>query len=242
MKVFHGRFTKNSDEEDIRAMMKIVIERLDSPFYGYANRTSTIDRFVEIIKKDKFANHDGLTKTLYTIPNFNPVFEGENDIRVYVKNFGDYYLQYTIKYYTGSLTEDAMYDIMIFKHEFVATDDEHVKSADGSYRIKCTGLKDYIGKEDPSDVNETTPDVNVETTSIPTPKKDSSKHKEKKAIKVMIKPNRNTIESIKSIIDDLDNKIEKLGRYMDDYIQDITEDLENSSKKLKEVLKGIGIK
>ena len=148
MKVFHGRFTKNSDEEDIRAMMKIVIERLDSQFSGYANRTSTIDRFVEIIKKDKFANHDGLTKTLYTIPNFNPVFEGENGIRVYVKNFGDYYLQYTIKYYTGSLTEDAMYDIMIFKHELVATDVEHVKSTDGTYRIKCTGLKDYIGKED----------------------------------------------------------------------------------------------
>lgn len=254
-KIMDSRFISTAPPDTIRNIMERVINRFDCPLY---RRTHIIDDFIDIITNDRM-NCCYNEVVEYTIPFDASRYIDRDLAENGIYNVGDYYLQYRLscRVNHNPFLPDRFYDIVVFKHTLVDTDYNTPKDKDidiirdtfdkisGAYRIKCNNVKDYIGKEDPrEDVNETMPNVTMTppSTTTTTTEEKPSKPKEKKAIKVMIKPNRNTIESIKSIIDDLDNKIEKLGRYMDDYIQDITEDLENSSKKLKEVLKGIGIK
>lgn len=250
-KVMDSTFTDTASPDMIRNIMERVITRFDCPLY---RRTCIIDKFIDIITNNKLGHYSEVVE--YTVPYDASVYIDRDLAEKGVNRIGAYYLQYRLRCRANhDLRLPGFYDIIIFKHTLVDTDYDISEDKDiniicdtldriaGAYRIKCNNVKDYIGKEDPREiVNETMPNVTMTPPSTTTTEEKSSKPKEKKSIKVMMKPDRKTVECIKSIIANLDDQIKELDWYEDDDIRDIVDDLKDSSKKLKEVLKGIGIK
>lgn len=250
-KVMDSVLTKYTPSNVIRDIMERVINKFDYPLY---RRNTIIDEFIDIISNDSLGCYYGFTE--YTVPGDASVYADKDLAEKWVNRIGGYYLQYTLKCHVNHdpRLPDKFYNIMVFKHTLIDTDYDIPEDKDiirnafdkttGEYRIKCKGLRDYIGKEDPSeDVNETMPNVTITPPSTPTYEEKPSKPKEKKVIKVMKKPKQSVVDGIKRTLKDLDKWTAIYHSNESVYdLKTIAYNLQRCGNDLKKYLKELGIK